>query len=330
MSTTPIHSAAAPAAKPEAPPDDALERRLAALERLVRELAAPRPRLRMSATVGAFAGALAKAQALIAQPGKNKTATVPTKAGGVYSYKYADLADCIAAYRPHFAAHGIAVIQSARTFDRGVGVTTLLMHESGEWIESDEFVVAVGDARPQTAGSAATYARRYSGSPIIGIAPDEDDDGQVAQAAADHREQRRDERRSAPVDDRRGPPQEQRTETRVEHRKAGPPQNGGNSAKPAPQQQQAVRPKDVVSFDIKNERQVAQLKQIMRDRDIEAEHADELATRLNRKPWTMTMINSVIAGYERELKEAAAGGIDAPVYDPAADDLPPPYEGVPQ
>ena len=53
------------------------------------------------------------------------------------------------------------------------------MHESGEWLE-DTYTVTPVDARPQSVGSAITYARRYALGAILGIATESDNDGAVA------------------------------------------------------------------------------------------------------------------------------------------------------
>jgi hypothetical protein len=63
-----------------------------------------------------------------------------------------------------------------------VGVETILMHASGEWIKGEPFFLPVNKADAQGFGSCATYARRYSLAAISGVAP-EDDDGNAAAAA---------------------------------------------------------------------------------------------------------------------------------------------------
>lgn len=58
-------------------------------------------------------------------------------------------------------------------------LTTMLMHESGEWIRSNYTLKPV-KADPQAAGSALTYARRYALGAILGISTENDDDGNSA------------------------------------------------------------------------------------------------------------------------------------------------------
>lgn len=59
-----------------------------------------------------------------------------------------------------------------------VGVETILMHESGEWMKQELFL-SCENRDPQSYGSAISYARRYAIQAILGI-PSEDDDGNAA------------------------------------------------------------------------------------------------------------------------------------------------------
>lgn len=136
--------------------------------------------MRHSETIGAIAKALAAAQLEYVPVPKNKTAKVKMKAGGEFSYNYADLADCLGMALPRLAKHGIAFLQPNELSD-GVKlrVTTLLTHESGEWMQSDGIEISE-DGDPQQFGAESTYFRRYDGSSMIGVAPDEDTDAQNA------------------------------------------------------------------------------------------------------------------------------------------------------
>ena len=93
-----------------------------------------------------------------------------------FKSKYADLASIIEAIRVPLADNGLSFAQ----FPAGEGgLTTILMHESGEWIE-ETFAMKPVDNKPQTMGSAITYMRRYALSAMLGIATEEDDDGNKA------------------------------------------------------------------------------------------------------------------------------------------------------
>lgn len=125
-----------------------------------------------SPTIGELAKALAKAQG--AMTSAKKSAVNPH-----FRSKYADLAEVIDSIRKPLSDNGIAFTQLNTTDESGnVSVTTMLMHESGEFIGS------TFSARPQQAtvqgyGSTITYLRRYSAMAIAGLASD-DDDGQAA------------------------------------------------------------------------------------------------------------------------------------------------------
>jgi len=93
---------------------------------------------------------------------------------------YASLGAVIAGSRPVLAKNGLAVTQLTFGEDGVVGVETMLLHSSGEWI-SDRVSMQVGEERgkssAQVAGSIVTYLRRYSLASILGIYADEDGDG---------------------------------------------------------------------------------------------------------------------------------------------------------
>jgi hypothetical protein len=94
---------------------------------------------------------------------------------------YADLASVWRACRPALARHGLSVVQVIT----GGFLLTRLMHKSGQWIESDIGITgdeSTGRTRVQAFGSALTYLRRYALSALVGVAPDDDDDGNGATA----------------------------------------------------------------------------------------------------------------------------------------------------
>ena len=99
-----------------------------------------------------------------------------------FKSKYADLGSVIQAVKAPFAAHGLSYVQFPVSGESSVGVTTRLMHSSGEWLEQ-EYFIPLGKMDAQAAGSAITYARRYALQSIAGI-PAEDDDGNAATQAA--------------------------------------------------------------------------------------------------------------------------------------------------
>jgi hypothetical protein len=131
-----------------------------------------------SDTIGELATALSQAQGEFPPIPKNKTAEVPTKTGGRYSYKYADLADVISIVAPVLSKNGLAVIQEPTLFDGRFVLLSSLIHRSGEY-KTSLYPLPMHD-KPQLMGSEITYARRYTLTAILGIHADEDEDGTLA------------------------------------------------------------------------------------------------------------------------------------------------------
>lgn len=99
-----------------------------------------------------------------------------------FKSKYASLEAVLDVVKPVFLKHGIAIIQgsgsSGTNGTSGVNIITRLIHESGQWIETD-FPVPLAKQDAQAAGSASSYGRRYSLKGLASLA-EEDDDGSVA------------------------------------------------------------------------------------------------------------------------------------------------------
>jgi len=95
--------------------------------------------------------------------------------------KYASLGAIIEHSRAVLAKNGLSVSQPTVSANGEVGVTTILMHESGEWMEST-ITLALADEKgkssAQVAGSVITYLRRYSLASILNLYADEDTDGE--------------------------------------------------------------------------------------------------------------------------------------------------------
>lgn len=106
----------------------------------------------------------------------------------MFNSKYAPLETVINTVKPILAKHGLSFIQSTGSEGESIIVTTMLIHESGEYLESAPLILPAHQARKgggkefnaQGAGSAITYARRYSLSAMLGIASESDDDGNGA------------------------------------------------------------------------------------------------------------------------------------------------------
>ena len=89
---------------------------------------------------------------------------------------YASLSNILDSIREPLEESGL-VISQFPTSD--YGLTTILMHESGEWMAA-EYTMKPAKDDPQGRGSAITYARRYALASILSLNIDEDDDGNLA------------------------------------------------------------------------------------------------------------------------------------------------------
>lgn len=134
---------------------------------------------RCSESIGAIAGALAKAQIELANPEKSLTATIrsPFPREGDRSFRYASLSSGLDLVRKSLGRHEIATVQTT-SIDESAGLirlTTTLAHSSGEWVSSDWPVCPVSEtAAPHRMGAALTYARRYALFTLVGIAGEDD------------------------------------------------------------------------------------------------------------------------------------------------------------
>ena len=129
--------------------------------------------MRTSESISEIAKALNGFQAEIDNP--PKTADNP-----FFKSKYTPLADLIKHCRPTLAKHGLSVFQSAAGDGERISITTLLMHTSGEWIESCPLNLTPQKKDPQGMGGAITYGCRYSYSAALCVASEDDDDGNHA------------------------------------------------------------------------------------------------------------------------------------------------------
>lgn len=98
-----------------------------------------------------------------------------------FKSKYVPLESVVEAITDIAPKHGISFMQWPRNDESGqVGVSTLVTHTSGEFIEFDPVFMKAEKQTPQGYGAAITYIKRYSLSAIFGITSDKDDDGNSA------------------------------------------------------------------------------------------------------------------------------------------------------
>ena len=124
-----------------------------------------------SESIKSLAIAMCKAQSEMG--GAHKGANNP-----FFKSKYADLGEVVKAVKEPFSNNGLSYIQFPINDGDRIGIETILMHDSGEWL-SEKFTVKATKQDAQGAGSVITYCRRYGLQAVAGI-PSEDDDGNAA------------------------------------------------------------------------------------------------------------------------------------------------------
>lgn len=125
-----------------------------------------------SEQINDIAKALAAAQAEIT--GAKKSGLNPH-----LKSKYADLEDAWDAIREPLSKNGLAVWQGVVQSEEGPALRTVLMHESGQWMESVMVMVMKDASNPQVVGTVISYYRRYALKAAVGLY-DTDDDGASA------------------------------------------------------------------------------------------------------------------------------------------------------
>lgn len=128
-----------------------------------------------SATVAALTAGIIHVQGAIS--GVNRDKVNPH-----FKTRYATLENVIDTARPALQEAKIAFVQApGQVVDGAVEITTMLVHESGEWMRST-LHVPLGKRDAQGVGSAITYGCRYSLMAMLGLPPTDDDDGAAASA----------------------------------------------------------------------------------------------------------------------------------------------------
>ena len=117
-----------------------------------------------------LATALVKAQGALKNPAMD--ATNPH-----FRSKFASLKSVQQAVLPVFNKNGLAIVQRGVTQDGGIGINTVILHESGEVFDAGTISIPVQKSDAQAYMSAVTYARRYGLQTAAGCVGDPDDDG---------------------------------------------------------------------------------------------------------------------------------------------------------
>jgi hypothetical protein len=118
-------------------------------------------------------GALAKAQANMGKAFKDSV-------NPAFRSKFVSMASVLEAVLPSFNANGLAVLQHPVLEGvEMIHLTTVVTHESGEWMQSVCSMPVAGKRDAHAVGSAISYLRRYSLASIAGVIQS-DDDGNAA------------------------------------------------------------------------------------------------------------------------------------------------------
>lgn len=134
--------------------------------------------IEMSEKVGSISKALVGAQADVGLALKNQE-------NSHFKSQYADLSAVLSVAKPTLAKHGLALTQFPGQGEGTVTLSTLLLHESGEWILFPPASIPLQAHTAHGYGSAISYLRRYTTQACLGISiGSEDDDGNEATANA--------------------------------------------------------------------------------------------------------------------------------------------------
>lgn len=129
-----------------------------------------------SLSIQSIAKALGAFQAELQTINLDREVEVKTKAGGTYKFKYATYRNIVETVKPLLAKHNLSF---THLVEPDGSVTTMLLHESGEFLTST--LTIKGEQTAQGIGSCITYAKRYSLSSLLGVVADDDDDGNIAE-----------------------------------------------------------------------------------------------------------------------------------------------------
>jgi hypothetical protein len=126
----------------------------------------------MSEEIGQVSAALVKAQ-------EDVETAVKASTNPHYGSSYADLTSVLGVIKPALAAHGLAMVQYPGYENGIVTMTTVLVHESGEWLQGPVASIPITKQDPHGAMSGYTYLRRGCASSLMALIAD-DDDGNAA------------------------------------------------------------------------------------------------------------------------------------------------------
>lgn len=131
--------------------------------------------MKQSEQINELAAALAKAQSVMP---KAKMSGINSRFADRATGKtgaYATLDDIRDAVKDTLTANGISYTQHPYSINGEVGVETMLIHSSGQWMRS-RFGVPSSKHDPQAYGSLLTYVRKFALAAAAGVSTQEDTD----------------------------------------------------------------------------------------------------------------------------------------------------------
>lgn len=183
---------------------------------------------------GEVFGALCDMQGEMEAPKRTKHAKVKgrTRTGAEYdySYDYAPLDEIIRVIRAPAKAAGISYRQFLAVRGGQHVMRTIVAHRSGQWFGCDYPIFWDESRGMQGFASGTTYARRYGLSLAFGIAPEDDDDANVADGNV------------ATVQDRRQTASRGRTATKAPETTAVPPPPTNGTTAPVEATSELAKP----------------------------------------------------------------------------------------
>lgn len=126
-----------------------------------------------SETITKLAAALVKFNGEISRVAKDAS-------NPFFKNKYASLDSIIDEARPVLTKNGLSILQLPSGDGEHAIMKTLLLHESGEWIESEALIIKPVKSDPQAYGSCISYMRRYSLTSFLSLNTGEDDDANIS------------------------------------------------------------------------------------------------------------------------------------------------------
>ena len=114
---------------------------------------------------------------------KSAKARIEHQGGGSHQIAYLPLDELLAGVTPRLHEVGLTVMQEPAMAPGMIGVSTIIVHISGQFIQFDPVLLPAGQGA-QASGSALSYARRYALLTALGIAAEDDDGVQASRPPA--------------------------------------------------------------------------------------------------------------------------------------------------